>query len=66
MEFFQAKHIYIHCKSTNVLRGDGNRRVKFRPVIFGLLPDANEVWRHISQIWKNITGQKNIGHFCKG
>ena len=34
-----------------------NWPVKFRPVIFGLLPYANEVWRHIFQILKNITGQ---------
>ena len=33
-----------------------NWPVKFLPVIFGLLPYANEIWRHIFQILKNITG----------
>ena len=34
-----------------------NWPVKFWPVIFGLLPYANEEWRHIFQILKNTTGQ---------
>ena len=36
--------------------GHGNRPVKIRPVIFGLLLYVNEVWRHIFQILKNTTG----------
>ena len=43
-----------------------NWPVKFRPVIFGLLLYANEIWRHIYQIWKNITGQWIIEHFLPG
>ena len=44
-------------KGATVIGLSKNWPVKFRSVIFGLLPDANEVWRHICQISKNITGQ---------
>ena len=39
------------------VKGDSNRPAKFRPLIFDLLPYADDVWRHICQISKNITGQ---------
>ena len=49
---FQLSYVFEWATVISLLK---NWPVKFRHVIFGLSPYANEEWRHIFQILKHIT-----------